>query len=127
MKASELRIGNYIKYSEDGVIFTIGSIDEKGYTVQNDEETTWIEEYEFESIPLTEEWLLKLGFTRHHADYFNDVIYIKNVPNNNEFEWGLYPNKIGSGIQVKNGKLLKYVHQLQNLYFSLTGEELTIN
>ena len=46
---------------------------------------------------------------------------------NNEFEWGLYPNEIGSGIQVKNGKLLRHVHQLQNLYFSLTGEELTIN
>ena len=77
-------------------------------------------------IPLTEEWLLKFGFNRHHDDYSNDVIFIKNVHNNTEFEWGVYPNELGSGIQIQNRKLLKYVHQLQNLYFALTGEELTL-
>ena len=126
IQANELRIGNIVKpiisrFNEKYLIIESISFDEinmnfRPYRLDS-----------IEPIPLTEEWLLKLGFTKHHADYFNDVIYIKNVPNNNEFEWGLYPNKIGSGIQVKNGKLLKYVHQLQNLYFSLTGEELTIN
>ena len=32
MKASELRIGNYILFSEDNTIFEVGSIEEKGYT-----------------------------------------------------------------------------------------------
>jgi hypothetical protein len=75
-------------------------------------------------IQLTEEWLLKFGFLRHHLDYSNGVIYIKNVPGTNEFEWGVFPNELGSGIQVKNRIKLKYVHQLQNLHFALTGKEL---
>jgi hypothetical protein len=77
-------------------------------------------------IPLTEEWLLKFGFERHHFDYSNGVIYIKDVPNNNEFKWGVYPFELGSGFIINKSKNLKYVHQLQNLYFALTNEELTM-
>jgi len=120
MKSSELRIGNYVYHEptiDDWEIIQANP----GTMIQCE-----INPEGFDPIQLTEEWLLKFGFTRHHVDYWNDVIFIKNVPNNNEFEWGLYPNEIGSGIQVKNRKLLKYVHQLQNLYFALTGEELTI-
>ena len=84
-------------------------------------------EGDFRPILLTEEWLLKFDFLRHHLDYSNGVIYIKNVPENNEFEWGVFPNELGSGIQIKNRIKLKYVHQLQNLHFALTGEELTFN
>jgi hypothetical protein len=116
MKASELRIGNLIT-DIDGDVFNIKQENLCDFA------NGFIN---VEPIPLTEEWLLKFGFTRHHADYSNGVIYIKNVPDNNEFEWGAYPNELGSGIQIKNRKLLKYVHQLQNLYFALTGEELTI-
>lgn len=77
-----------------------------------------------DAIPITEEWLLKFGFSRHHDDYYNDIVFIKNVVNNYEFEWGVYPITLNGGIQINNRKLLKYVHQLQNLYFALTGKEL---
>jgi hypothetical protein len=119
MKASELRIGNLVfdKYK-------ITQVDKYFY---QSAECFWTNE--FKPIQLTEEWLLKFGFIRHHYDYANDVIYIKNIADNEidnaEFEWGVYPNELGSGIQIKNRKSLKYVHQLQNLYFALTGEELT--
>jgi hypothetical protein len=115
MKANELRIGNLIKFSEDGTIFTVGSIEEKGFTVQNDEETTWIEAEEFEPIPITEEWLLKLGFERDNqgnwklkSGYHWIELYFYHV----------YIN----GQQVV---LIDYVHQLQNIWFALTGKELT--
>jgi len=68
--------------------------------------------------------LLKFDFFRHHEDYFNDVIYIKNVVGKTEFEWGVYTKEVGSGVQIKDSVPLKYVHQLQNLYFAITGEEL---
>ena len=62
--------------------------------------------------------------------YTHDRLMLKITPEqyyneNNEFEWGVFPNELGSGIQVKNRIKLKYVHQLQNLHFALTGEELT--
>ena len=115
MEASELRIGNSIMQDDDFVFVTWWRLE----LMENNK-------IEYKPIPLTEEWLVKLGFTRHHADYSNNVIYIKNVPDNTEFEWGVYPNELGSGIQIQNRKILKYVHQLQNLYHALTGEELTI-
>jgi hypothetical protein len=114
IKANELRIGNLV-YDNLGDILKIKAISlESGLS-------------HIEPIPLTEEWLLKFGFERHHSDYSNGVIYIKDVPNNNEFKWGVYPFELGSGFIINKSKNLKYVHQLQSLYFTLTGEELTIN
>jgi hypothetical protein len=123
MKASELRIGNYVKFdNHEDEYYKVSGCD---ISELSDE----LIDLNASPIPLTEEWLLKFGFIRHHYDYANDVIYIKNIADNEidnaEFEWGVYPNELGSGIQIKNRKSLKYVHQLQNLYFALTGEELT--
>jgi hypothetical protein len=118
MKVSELRIGNKF-YLPNGNIGTISYHEIRLLVVA-------LEKPNYQPIPLTEEWLLNFGFNRHHADYGNGIIYIKNVIDNTEFEWGVYPNELGSGIQIQNRKLLKYVHQLQNLYFALTGEELVV-
>jgi hypothetical protein len=151
MKASELRIGNWVKINddhfEDGkeIVYDLYKTNEFQIMGFNDgsfiegckvicfyeipsEIGGWVHsgcsDLDIDPIPLTEEWLLKFGFGRHHTDYANDIIYIKNVPDNTEFEWGVYPNELGSGIQIQNRNLLKYVHQLQNLYFALTGEEI---
>jgi hypothetical protein len=154
MKASELRIGNWVKIKdeifEEGYLtgYDIYTTNEFQITGFNDGSSmkdckvicfyetpgklfggtihSGCRDLDIDPIPLTEEWLLKFGFNRHHADYFNGIIYIKNIINNTEFEWGVYPNELGSGIQIQNRKLLKYVHQLQNLYFALTEEELVV-
>jgi len=127
MKANEMRIGNLVKLL-DGTIFTIGSIEEKGFTVQNEEENTWIEAEEFESIPLTEEWLLKFGF-KYDTD--NDKL-LKFLPIH-EFCTDRLSFRKSEGhicLQVEQYRTLtkhvKHVHQLQNLYFALTGAEITI-
>ena len=71
--------------------------------------------HHYKPIQLTEEWLVKFGFIkRTPTGYYFDMGRMSiNLP---DFE---YKN---IRIDVK----LKYVHQLQNLYFALTGEELTI-
>jgi hypothetical protein len=123
MRASELRIGNLILYNKCGSFKCKSTVIKVGFeTIFN--VANKFKNFHYNSIPLTEEWLLKFGFTRHHTDYSNNIIFIKNVPNNTEFEWGVYPNEVGSGIQIQNRELLRYVHQLQNIYFALTGEEL---
>ena len=125
MKSSELRIGNWVIVHHNDV--EIDFITNKEIVGAKGLHLTELKKVK--PIPLTEEWLLKFGFIRHHYDYANDVIYIKNIADNEidnaEFEWGVYPNELGSGIQIKNRKSLKYVHEIQNLYFALTGEELT--
>ena len=124
MESLELRIGNYYMFADyEGIVYRqVREIKNNLFGLIGDYDGTNFEICR--PIPLTEEWLLKFGFHRHHADYSNDVIYIKNIDSNNGFEWGVYPNELGSGIEIKNRILLRYVHQLQNLYFALIGEEL---
>ena len=74
----------------------------------------------YHTIPLTEEWLIKLGFMEHDAAFDKD-------------EWCFYIEKHGGNwclLMLRDNfyiKTIEYVHQLQNLYYALTGEELEIN
>lgn len=110
MEAKELRIGNYIQHSEDSIW---GCIDKfYGDEVYIDDwhyGTTELKECE--PIPLNDEWLLKFGFEDWDID-----IYTMDLMNNN-----FYVLFDELEIIAKN---IKYVHQLQNLYFALTGNEL---
>ncbi|AGO48415.1 hypothetical protein Phi10:1_gp074 [Cellulophaga phage phi10:1] len=69
-------------------------------------------------IPLTEEWLLKFGFKRNEPYCFIGIkkrIQLINI-GNKYFRLYYYNTSIKIDIA--------HVHQLQNLYFALTGEEL---
>ena len=120
MEAQELRIGNWIQFrhTETPVRITLGDFVRE----YNDEH---LEDYE--PIPLTEEWLTRFGFEQHHDDCSNGVMYIKDIFSEQPKTWGVYPNEVGSGIVIKDSIKLEHVHQLQNLYFALTGEELNQN
>ncbi|AGO47465.1 hypothetical protein Phi19:3_gp061 [Cellulophaga phage phi19:3] len=76
-------------------------------------------------IPLTEEWLLKFGFVKNDWTDGGTIIY---------YGWQngavLLETDSNSSFFILDGKHeefnnIKHVHQLQNLYFALTGEELT--
>lgn len=123
MEAKDLRIGNFVYLTDKEKVWEI--LD--GYEIDKCEENPFTQ-----PIPLTEEWLLKFGFTRHHADYYNDVILLKdvfNLDNGEQYDClkvKIYPHELGSAQSVKGDLHIKHVHQLQNLYFALTGEELEI-
>ncbi len=74
-------------------------------------------------IPLTEEWLLKFGFTKEDNGWHKKDIC-------NDFSALYWERLAGLDLSVNKRSMhlanIKYVHQLQNLYFSLTGEELKI-
>lgn len=120
IKVNELRIGNYV-LDQFGVIRTIETIG------ANESIRVFSEIYKCESmslqycnpIPLTEEMLLKCGFTR-----FGKLLRL------NTFEyWTLSKSLVIHGHGgYYTGLILKiqYLHQLQNLYFALTGEEITV-
>jgi uncharacterized protein YukJ len=74
-------------------------------------------------IPITEEWLLKFGFTRikSKTTYCDDGFI--DVWNKDGF---LLDDKGVLIEYTENFVRIYYVHQLQNLYFALQGEELSI-
>ena len=91
-------------------------------------------------IPLTEEWLLKFGFEGDENQYDIGLSNGDGVDLSVEFAYGTtclkrkyvedwliekykHLNKVEDFCYIKHPK---YVHELQNLYFSLTGEELNI-
>jgi hypothetical protein len=114
MKASELRIGNYVRSNDVNMAsyFTVTA----SFLKQNENEMSWF----IEEIPLTEEWLLKFGFELDiEDDGYQKRKYKVSVSDEGCLFFiniGYYPEEIAE---------FKYVHQLQNLYFALTGKELT--
>jgi len=116
LKASELRIGNFTTLGvvcliEDDV-FRVADSD--GDTFKN----TWAD---IEPIPLTEEWLLKFGFKNNSMNTYNILLQGFLLEYNLQHNVVDAVNKVHFNLNIP----VKYVHQLQNLYFALTGEELT--
>jgi hypothetical protein len=141
MKASELRIGNWVYYNFGNDLGTVialtggrGTEKERvSIGVSNNSwSTSWFtsEIDEIKPIPLTEEWLKKFGFKKGATSDYNfkqldDEKYIAVNKENYEYECIIAIENLED---ETNSYLphIKYVHQLQNLYFALTGEELTI-
>jgi len=125
MKATELRIGNYILIS---ILQRDGSFKNELFSVNattiRDAEH-YGNEWNAEPIPLTEEWLLKFGFELYEGEMIGETSM------NDNWTLGLFKiNAWGNGWLFywddKWDNRIQYVHQLQNLYFALTNEELTI-
>ena len=132
MKATELRIGNLVNYdtAEGDVLLNI--IDWQDLKWLSEDEPSF--NLVHNPIPLTEEWLLKFGFDKHgeFGEYyriFNKGLIIDIEDTDNEF---IVWVRIGDDILEPLLKVgypiayIQYVHQLQNLYFALTNEELTL-
>lgn len=118
MEAKELRIGNYVEGI--GMEHPIRKIyDSIQYNYKTERyELDDIDIQYFKPIPLTEEWLKKFGFESDEITFDKSGFTIGWF-RNNEF----YYLPVGQ-IIIRNKHQIKYVHQLQNLYFALTGEEL---
>ena len=125
MKAQELRVGNYVYDTIANAVVEVVLIrsihrDDRIITLPS----RWncrIEE--FNPISLTEEWLLKLGFNfDDDCGWITDFItgfYMFELAELSENGYELRVND-----EYNTGCKIKFVHQLQNLYFVLTGEEL---
>ena len=138
MQANELRIGNYVyvdwvdagrkletnygvHYGNDAMVMDVTPT---GYGVG----ISFVE-----PIPLTEEWLVKFGFEKRESSTCSEYhIGVNEITHDWLFSitWLKEPETINAPNApfYRNGRhVLYYVHQLQNLYFALTGEELTIS
>lgn len=137
MKAQDLRVHNQI---ENGIVVTIQysagvwgcivtqSLFSSGHDWQ------FVKEDELKPIPLSPEWLIRLGadtvtenedgsqnYWSRDNDFSVDVETHILVP---KLEM-LFYYRIDGGLRGRRLPIIN-LHQLQNLYFALTGSELTL-
>jgi hypothetical protein len=129
MDARELRIGNLLQIPDPTIknlnncenIFKVTSYNLSIISLDHYKEIIHIPNIHIDyvyPIPLTEEWLIKFGFEKLDLFYSHKKYGYKVAKNMDGFY--IWSNAFSFNPP------LKYVHQLQNLYFALTGEELTI-
>lgn len=105
ISANELRIGNAIWDYARGKVKWVNHRVISDLASENNP-------LPYSPIHIAEEWLFRFGFT----DVYDTEKHWLNK---------IQLDQIG-GAFYYNGILIKYVHQLQNLYFALTGHELKI-
>lgn len=124
MNANELRLGNLMNYyGNDVMVMAIskGSAD-FGYFTDSIGFTRHYDVDFPKPIPLTEEWLVKFGLVQTIIGFeFSNEYFPFSIEINSLGLAELQMEFYGGG-QYK--KIIKHVHQLQNLYFALTGNEL---
>lgn len=114
MEASELRIGNYVKFPHNEKPLTVNP---RIIQLHFNRETL------YDPIPLTADWLLKFGFLHLGIGFVSpdDLLFVY-AGNSGKYEIFLY-KEVEEDVYLAH---FEYVHQLQNLYFALTGKELTL-
>lgn len=127
MNANELRIGNWV---------TVDTVFGRQVNIQIKQRDFNKDIGDFVPIPLTSDILLKIGFTRKRdGSYFwfeyNKLRKFQLITCDNHYG---KQDKWFVGVQFKDAEScewldhkIKTLHQLQNLYFALTGTELKID
>lgn len=135
IEAQDLRINNYIN-KEDGLSVKVLSFDlytynfklSNGYVVKNHLKKA-------NPIKLTEQWLLDLGFeslgyTCPETEFKENFPYKIKISKEETLE---IEHDFSAGLSWSNDDYIPIgnliygsVHKIQNLYYSLTGEELIL-
>ena len=126
IKPNELRLGNLLQ-DDNGNIMTVEELKVDGLIcrVIDREKYPLPQGWHCQPIPLTEEWLLKFGFehayTSSYPEYTRYCINSFSVSS-----WGKQKLICLGDFESEYDIEIQHVHQLQNLYFALTGEELKL-
>lgn len=133
MNARELRIGNWVSMEgfpepNDGIVGQVTQINTETNTISIKDKAIGCEE-DFYPIPLSESWLERAGFEME-----------KRVHESGNYDWIAESGWLS--IMGLNGEArvrlrtagtltlldsIKFLHQIQNLHFALTGTDLAFN
>lgn len=120
MKIEELRVGNYVDYS--GVFFKVEGYNH--YQQRLHVNTMSAPLSAFNRIELDKKWLLDFA-VQDLSEFYDDVEFVVDLG-------GIYIREeegvfyLGLEHQDYSDIEIRYVHQLQNIYFALTGKELQL-
>lgn len=132
MNANELRLGNLVRYTPPSNPYKAQDLKIKSFGSETailsfGEETGIIAKVsQLEGIPLTEEWLLKLGY-RFYKNKESGTLCLDYV---GKLDIDFYEGKIQIKSRYEEYDLYRHlfgitcVHHIQNLYFALSGEDL---
>jgi len=135
IQANELRVGNLFYLNDDDLIenqhvyenIAIHKI--TGEDIHMCEIDNQAFNMFYKQIPISEKWLLKFEFKNHLKGFLlNGFLVKRGITMQNSIITG--SNNVISYLSVQLGEYvvkLEYIHQLQNLYFALTSEELTVS
>lgn len=130
----ELRIGNYILYKGNNAEITgiqLKHIEARSF-YRDAKTPTGLENHSLRiedcnPIPLTVELFLKCGFVYNAVDDCFDRLNLRVRILGNSI-CAFIGVEVGFGKEWYDANIeIKSLHQLQNLYFSLTGKELEVN
>ncbi len=136
IKAEDLRIGNLLTFYN--VPITVLGVSKYRIEFEDSHEKagySMILNDNFKPVPLSGEPLIELGFAKSH-DHNGDTYHILSEDGFGVIFTVEHWNKVKKDSKWNNhwhirgllkGHKIEYIHQLQNLYFALTGEELKIN
>ena len=128
IQIEELRIGNFLQNKNLKAPVQVGTINSDktiklDYGLCKNIYTDRMTLLSFQGVPLTEEWLKKFGFfiveTNKCVEAFKENFRysIQQVDNSNQWFW------CDGETVITN---LEFVHELQNLYFCLTRNDLLL-
>lgn len=125
INAEELRIGNYFYYGKHNIVGTFSTLEYRrldGLLINGQ-----IPEEHLTPIPITPEILEKCGFEEEITEdityYHPSGFFFFQIWDRENKKHDYYGIKLMNKFIVR----LDCLHQLQNLYFALTGAELEIN
>lgn len=121
MKNNELRIGNWVFWDEPNTgEIEISRIDSQDFKLIE------IHESDYNPIPITPEILEKAGFDIYDKNGIKYILLEKSLLSFIVISGYLILSYWDGKKFVDMQTRVQFVHQLQNLYFALTGEELPI-
>lgn len=132
VKALQLRIGNFIYSPYHGKQMQVDEISDK-FLVLNDgmKLQIWFDNYEFEGIPLTTQVLEAFGFIRINkasalfvkcSNEADNECFILQSKEDTYHDWIVTYTYGSQKVVLK--RTIRYLHELQNMYYNFTGEEL---
>ncbi len=131
IKVNELRVGNYFKWSP------LASMGIGNDTVTADRfnalATGWNDL--INPIPISAEILEKCGFIKAEHNWFNkryftdcnEAAEVMMITINASSNRCAFYNEDFDTPAIMTGIIIEYLHQLQNLAYAVTGEELIVN
>lgn len=130
MKATELRIGNYVEiqgvdYDED-YLCVIRALRMNFAEIECNEESDSFEYNELVGLRIIKSCLFKFGFKKLNHKMSNCHVFTKGywrLATKDFINYSLWHEMVSP--PTWNLAELQYIHQLQNIWFDLTGEELT--
>lgn len=116
---NDYRIGNWVNWGKEEQSITVISADEADSKLRD--ENSLVRSTQFTNIQLSPSWLSRLGFNIDNITClhprFPSYLFLK------QHDGYTLQSSLHTTVSRQP---LKYVHQLQNLFFALTGEELSI-